>query len=143
MQKVPQREAPYQNVRPVAHALILIDDAQQGGIADYADEEHQARDHRVNVFEGVSDLRGARAHGRYPPPGHGDVPSDGDRVSLDQSGLLGGGGELGPSVPGRGIHLSVLVVVGLSRDQEIMSQREDYEGPAEETCCGLHGTIKN
>jgi hypothetical protein len=26
----------------------------------------------------------------------------------------------------------------LSRDQEIMSQREDYEGPADETCYRLH-----
>lgn len=73
MQQVSQCQAADQDVWPVAHALILIDDPQKSGIPNNADDEHQAGHHSVDVLEGVTDFCGSCAHGRQPAAGHGDV----------------------------------------------------------------------
>lgn len=64
MQQVPECQAGDEDVGPVTHALVLVDDPEQGGIPNDTHNEHQARHHRVDVLEGVSDLRGSGAHGR-------------------------------------------------------------------------------
>ena len=64
MQQIPECQAGDQDVWPVAHALILIDDPQKSGIANDTDNKHQAGHHRVDVLKGVSDFRGSSAHGR-------------------------------------------------------------------------------
>ena len=73
VQQVSERQAGDQDVGPVPHALILIDDSQQSGIANNAHNKHQARHHRVNVLERVSDFRGPGAHGRQPAAGEAVV----------------------------------------------------------------------
>lgn len=89
MQQVPERQAADEDVGPVAHALVLVDDPEQGGVPDDAHHEHQAGHHRVDVLEGVPDLRGAGAHGRQPPARHGHVGPDGNlHVPLHQPGPL-------------------------------------------------------
>jgi len=64
VQQVSEGQAADQDVRPVVHALVLIDDSQQSGIPDDPHDEHQAGHHGVDGLEGVSDFRGPRAHGR-------------------------------------------------------------------------------
>lgn len=75
VQQVSQGQAGDQDVGPVAHAFILIDDPQQSRISDDADDKHQARDHCVDVLKCVSDFRGSSAHRRHSAAWHCDVGS--------------------------------------------------------------------
>lgn len=98
VQQVSERQAGDEDVGPVTHALVFVDDPEQRGVPDDTHDEHQARHHRVDVLEGVADLRGPGAHGRQPAAGHADVGPDGDlHVPLHQprplrhhQGALGG-----------------------------------------------------
>ena len=92
VQQVSERQATDQYVRPVSHTFILVDDPQEGGVTDDADDEHQAGHHRVDVLEGVSDLRGPSAHGRQAAAGHGEVGPHWTRYfSVCESRSLGDG----------------------------------------------------
>lgn len=64
VEQVAERQAGDQNVGPVTHALILIDDSQQSGVTDNTHDEHQAWHHRVDVLKRISDFCRSSAHGR-------------------------------------------------------------------------------
>lgn len=89
VQQVTECQAADQNVGSIAHALVLVDDPQQGGVADDAHHKHQARHHRVDVLEGVPDFRGSGAHWWQPAARHANVgPYKTLHVPLHQPGLL-------------------------------------------------------
>lgn len=64
MEQVAQGQAGDENVGAVPHALVLVDDAQQGGVADDPHHEDGAGHDGVDVLEDVADVGGAGAHGQ-------------------------------------------------------------------------------
>lgn len=73
VQQITECQAADQDVGPVTHALVLVDDPQQGGVADDAHHKHQARHHRVDVLKGVPDFCRPGAHWRQPSARHANV----------------------------------------------------------------------
>lgn len=63
MKKVAQGQAGDEDVGAIPHTLVLVDDPQQRGIADDAQDEDEAGHHRVDVLESLLDLRLPGAHG--------------------------------------------------------------------------------
>lgn len=118
VQQVSKRQAADQNVRPVSHAFILIDDPQESGISNDADNKHQAGDHCVDVLKCVPDFRGSRAHRRYSAAWHGDVgPHLTLNVPLNKPESLGDG----KSVLG---HLSLWLQLAIGH-KEMNPQHEE------------------
>lgn len=54
--KVSQCQTGNEGVRPVPHALVLVYNPQQGGVADQTDHKHQNGNHGVDVPEVVLDF---------------------------------------------------------------------------------------
>ena len=54
--KVSEGKAGYQCVGAIPHALVLVNDPQQGGIPHHSHDENSTRYHSVNVFESWSNL---------------------------------------------------------------------------------------
>lgn len=64
VEQVAQSQAGDENVGAVPHALVLVDDPQQRGVADDAHDEDGAGHDGVDVLEDVADVRGPGAHGQ-------------------------------------------------------------------------------
>lgn len=54
--EVPQCQTGNEGVRPVPHALVLVYNPQQGGVADQTDHKHQYGNHGVDVPKIVLDF---------------------------------------------------------------------------------------
>lgn len=90
MQQISQCQARDENVGPISHALILINDPQKCGVANDPHHKHQAGHHCVDILKCVSDLCGSGAHWRQAATRQGHVrPHRTLQISLDQPGPLG------------------------------------------------------
>lgn len=96
VQQVAQGQAGDEDVGAVPHALVLVDDPQERGVADDAQDEDQAGHHRVDVLESLLDLCLPRAHGGR---GRAGPPAAHPPKTLGQRGRPGGVGRHGG--PGR------------------------------------------
>lgn len=64
MDQIPQRQAGDEEVGPAPHALVAVDDLQEGRVAHDPHHKHQQGHGRVDVLEGASDSGRLGAHRR-------------------------------------------------------------------------------
>lgn len=64
VEEVSKRQASNEDVWPVPHALVLVNDPQEGGVADDPYYEDGAGHNGVDVLEDVSDICGLHAEGQ-------------------------------------------------------------------------------
>lgn len=62
VEEVSERQASDEDVRPIPHALVLVNDPEERGVADDAHYEDGAGHDGVDVLEDVPDIRGLHAH---------------------------------------------------------------------------------
>lgn len=64
VEKVSERQAGNEDIWPVPHALVLVNDPQERGVPDDPHYEDGAGHDGVDVLEDVSDIRRLHAHGQ-------------------------------------------------------------------------------
>lgn len=141
MKQVAQGQAGDEDVWAIPHALVLVDDPQQCGVADDAQDEDEAGHYCVDVLERLLDLRLPRTHGRR---GRARAPSS-RAPGLGQRGRAGGVGlgrpqRGGPGRQGNGVGSRRLALparprrtqraVGLGAAAEERQQQQEGGQPA-------------
>lgn len=64
VEKISQSQAGDENIGPIPHAFVLVDDPEQGGVADDAHDEDGAGHKGVDVLEGLPDFCPLCTHDR-------------------------------------------------------------------------------
>lgn len=83
VEEVPQCQAGNEGIWPVPHALVVVYNPQQGGVADQADDKHDNGNHGVDVLKVAANRGGHEAPRRPHRPLHDAVVSPPRRLCLD------------------------------------------------------------